>query len=72
MRSDRLPRVQLPEEDRCRIGVAVTGAAERAGARWLNTSGSWLAAATRPASRLSFCWASRAETTRLSTMTPRT
>ena len=31
MRSDRLPRVQQPEENRRRIGVAVTGAAERAG-----------------------------------------
>ena len=42
------------------------------GARWLNTSGSRPAAARRSAIRLSFCWASRAETTRLSTMTPRT
>ena len=42
------------------------------GARWLNTSGSWLAAARRSASRLSFCWVSREESTRLSTTTPMT
>ena len=31
LRSDRLPGVQQPEEDRRRIGVTVTRAAERAG-----------------------------------------
>ena len=31
MRSDRLPRVQQPEENRRRIGIAFTRAAERAG-----------------------------------------
>ena len=31
MRGDRLPRVQQPEENRRRIGVAITRSAERAG-----------------------------------------